>query len=183
MPLPFLKIKRASRTHGYEDDQPDRPKPRKINKKNLLTLAATGVLALFVIGTVFLLIISNDLPDPNHLSDRQVSQSTKIYDRTGQHLLYEIYDNQKRTLIEMSEMSPYIGKAVISIEDKNFYQHNGISILSIIRAQVNNIIGRKVGGGGASTITQQLIKNTIVGDERRGIQGYFRKIKEAILAL
>ncbi len=186
MPLPFFKIKRASRTHGYEDDQ---PAPRQSKKfptlpaKNIIILGVTGALALFAIGTVAILLISNELPDPNHLNDRQVSQSTKIYDRTGEHVLYEIYGNQKRTLVDAEHMSPYIGKAVISIEDKNFYQHNGISILSIARAGVNNLIGRRTGGGGASTITQQLIKNTIVGNERRGFQGYFRKLKEAILAL
>ncbi len=183
MPLPFFKTKRASRTHGYENDQEPPRFHKRFFTKNLLTVGATALLAIFVIGTVALLILNNDLPDPNHLSDRQVSQSTKIYDRTGQHLLYEIYDNQKRTLVDMNNMSPYIGKAVISIEDKNFYQHNGISVLSILRAGVNNLIGRRTGGGGASTITQQLIKNTIVGDARKGFQGYFRKVKEAILAL
>lgn len=183
MPLPFFKIKRSSRTHGYEETEPAYQKIRKLPTKNLLILGATAVLALFVIGTVTILVISNDLPDPNHLNDRQVSQSTKIYDRTGEHLLYEIYGKQKRTLVDTENMSPYIGKAVVSIEDKNFYQHSGISVLSIARAGVNNLIGRRTGGGGASTITQQLIKNTIVGDERRGFKGYFRKLKEAILAL
>ncbi|MBI5221606.1 MAG: transglycosylase domain-containing protein, partial [Candidatus Magasanikbacteria bacterium] len=95
-------------------------------------MGITALLALFVVGTVIILVVGNDLPDPNHLSDRQVSQSTKIYDRTGQHLLYEVYDNQKRTLIGLEEMSPYVSKAVISVEDKNFYQHSGISIVSIL---------------------------------------------------
>lgn len=179
MPLPFFKLKRTIRTHGYENEPTTTRFLKKIPTKNLLILGATGILAVFVIGTVVLMAISNDLPDPNHLSDRQVSQSTKIYDRTGEHLLYEVYNNQKRTLVEFKDMSPYIGKAVISIEDKNFYQHKGISVLSIIRAGVNNLIGRRTGGGGASTLTQQLVKNTMVGNER----SIFRKIKEAILAL
>lgn len=179
MPLPFFKLKRTIRTHGYEDGTPANNYLRKIPTKNLIILGATGILAIFVIGTVVLMAVSNDLPDPNHLSDRQVSQSTKIFDRTGEHLLYEVYNNQKRTLVESKDMSPYIGKAVISIEDKNFYQHKGISVLSIIRAGVNNLIGRRTGGGGASTLTQQLVKNTMVGNER----SIFRKIKEAILAL
>lgn len=178
----FSKPKRVRRTHGYADEHP-KYHPKKLNLKNLFTLGATALLALFVVGTILIAAISSDLPDPNHLSNRQVSQSTKIYDRTGEHLLYEVYDNQKRTLIGSEDMSPHIGKAIISIEDKNFYEHNGIRILSIMRAGVNNLIGRRTGGGGASTITQQLIKNTIVGSERRGFQGYFRKIKEAIIAL
>ena len=179
MSLSFFKPKRSRRTHGYEDQRQFRSLSTKIPFKNLFTLGATALLALFVIGSVIILVVGNDLPDPNHLSDRQVSQSTKIYDRTGQHLLYEVYDNQKRTLIGLDEMSSYVAKAVISVEDKNFYQHSGISIVSILRAGVNNLIGRRAGSGGASTLTQQLIKNTIVGNER----SIFRKVKEAILAL
>ncbi|OGH93599.1 MAG: hypothetical protein A2538_05235 [Candidatus Magasanikbacteria bacterium RIFOXYD2_FULL_41_14] len=140
-----------------------------------LLLAVLGLL----VGTVMVAWISRDLPDPNKLSERQVDESTKIYDRTGTHLLYEIYQDQKRTNIELDKISPWIAKATVAVEDKYFYEHNGIRILSIIRAGINNLLGRVAGSGGASTLTQQLIKNTIVGDEH----SYFRKIKEAILAM
>jgi len=179
MLLPFLKPKRKSRTHGYQKDDLEDTWVGNLNKKTLFTLIATAILAVFVFGTAFMAWISKDLPDPNHLSDRQVSQSTKIYDRTGEHLLYEVYENQKRTLISLDQMSPYLPKAIISIEDKNFYEHSGIRVTSIIRASINNLLGRRTGGGGASTLTQQLVKNTMVGNER----SLFRKIKEAILAL
>src|SRR3989339_1189808 len=147
--------------------------------KKILTIIGVLILSAFVVGTVVVIWIGKDLPDPNRLSDRQVIQSTKIYDRTGEHLLYEVYQNQKRTLVELNQMSPYLPKAVIAIEDKNFNNHSGVAFLSIARAGFNNLIGRKAGSGGASTLTQQLIKNTMVGDER----SIFRKIKEAMLAL
>ncbi len=137
------------------------------------------VIITFIAGTAVVAYISRDLPDPNKINDRQVSQSTKIYDRTGTHLLYEIYQNQKRTLVELNQIATYAQKATIAVEDKNFYSHGGIQITSIIRAGFNNLIGRKTGSGGASTLTQQLIKNTVVGNEH----SVFRKIKEAILAI
>lgn len=147
--------------------------------KKIFIIIGALILTGFILGTIVIVWIGKDLPDPNRLSDRQVSQSTKIYDRTGEHLLYEVYQNQKRTLVGLDQMSPMIPKAVVAVEDKKFYEHSGVAVLSIMRAGFNNLIGRKTGSGGASTLTQQLIKNTMVGDER----SLFRKIKEAMLAL
>ena len=138
----------------------------------------TGLL-LFLTGTVVVIWVSRDLPSPDKLADRSVSQSTKIYDRTGTRLLYEIYQNQKRTIVNLDQIAPLAIKATIAVEDKYFYEHSGIRLLSILRAGFNNLIGRRSGGGGASTLTQQFIKKTIVGEERT----VFRKIKEAILAM
>ena len=151
-----------------------------------------GILACFVLGTGVVAWVSRDLPDPNKLGERQVAQSTKIYDRTGEHLLYEVYQDEKRTVVELNQVAQMAVKATIAVEDKHFYEHKGIRILSILRAIVSNVINRslrvvgitrRTGSGGASTISQQVIKNTIVGDERVGFEGYFRKIKEAILAI
>jgi len=147
--------------------------------KKILTLLGIIVLSGFVFGTAIVIWVGKDLPDPNRLSDRQVSQSTKIFDRTGEHLLYEVYQNQKRTLVGLEQMSSLLPKAVVAVEDKKFYEHSGVALLSIARAGFNNLIGRKSGSGGASTLTQQLIKNTMIGNER----SLFRKIKEALLAL
>lgn len=147
---------------------------RKLIKPALI-LGALGIIG----GTILVAWISRDLPDPNKMSNRQIAQSTKIYDRTGEHLLYEIYQNQKRTTVDLNQISPWVPKATIAVEDRLFYEHKGIRIISIIRAGVNNLLGRSAGSGGASTLTQQFIKNAVVGDER----SYFRKIKEAILAL
>ena len=186
MPIPQLT---HSRHYGRLPDSDPAPRKEKkaYNRKKLLkTLgwaALIGALVLFIAGTAVVAWISRDLPDPNKINDRQVSQSTKIYDRTGEHMLYEIYQNQKRTLVNLDQIAASALKATVAVEDKNFYQHGGIQVKSIIRASFNNLIGRKSGSGGASTLTQQLIKNAIVGDERRGFAGYFRKIKEAILAI
>ncbi len=182
MPIPQLH---RSRHYGRLPDSDPAPRKEKSahNRKKLLkTLGWAAMITatiVFIVGTATIAWVSRDLPDPNKLNERQVSQSTKIYDRTGTHLLYEIYQNQKRTLVNLDQISTSAQKATIAVEDRNFYEHSGIQIKSIIRAGFNNLIGRKTGSGGASTLTQQLIKNAVVGNEH----SVFRKIKEAILAI
>ena len=182
MPIPQLQ---KSRHYGRLPGNGGSPKwahSGEKNKKLLKNLALAAVVAaivLFIVGTGVVAWVSRDLPDPNRINDRQVSQSTKIYDRIGTHMLYEVYQNQKRTLINLDQMAASALKATIAVEDKNFYEHSGIQIKSIIRAGFNNLIGRKSGSGGASTLTQQLIKNVVIGNEH----SVFRKIKEAILAI
>ena len=138
-----------------------------------------GVL-LFITGGVYVLWISRQLPDPDRLAspDREISQSTIIYDRTGKETLYEIFNEKRRTLVELEDIPEYAVQATIAVEDKFFFEHKGVRWISVARAFVSNILGRREGAGGASTLTQQLIKNAIVGDERK----ITRKIKEAILA-
>ncbi|HNU95908.1 MAG TPA: PBP1A family penicillin-binding protein [Candidatus Magasanikbacteria bacterium] len=181
MPAPGLRERKIYGTPvpTKEENRPSRKEPSKKWLKKIITLLVFLALAGFVGATSFVLYISRELPDPEKISDRQVAQSTKIYDRTGSKLLYEVYQDQKRTVVDLKDISPWVVKSTIIIEDKHFYTHSGIRVVSIIRAQINNLLGRKTGGGGASTLTQQLIKNALVGNER----SYFRKIKEAILAI
>lgn len=122
---------------------------------------------------------SRDLPDPNKLMERHVSESTKMYDRTGEHLLYEVYDEKKRTMVETATLPKYILDATVTIEDKHFYEHSGVRWISIARAAVANFLHLSSGQGGASTLTQQLVKNVILTNEHSLV----RKIREAILAL
>ena len=134
-----------------------------------------GILA--VAGTIFFATTLRDLPDPNHLISRKVSQSTQIYDRTGEHLLYEIHGDQRRTVVELSNIAKYAQEATVAVEDKYFYQHKGFRLTSMIRAVIANAITGSRSQGG-STITQQLVKNAILTTEK----SYIRKIKELILA-
>lgn len=177
MPIPHLRRSYGNLNHG--NLRPPHPIFTKDTGKKVLLAALAGAVLCFLVGTTAVVYVSRDLPDPNRLSDRQVAQSTKIYDRTGEHLLYEVFQNQKRTLVEMNQISPWIPKAVVAMEDKKFYEHKGVRLISIARAAFNNLIGRETGSGGGSTLTQQFIKNTIVGNKR----SVFRKIKEAVLAI
>lgn len=137
---------------------------------------------MFFGGAVFTLFIfvylNKTLPAIDQLGNVIVSQSTKIYDRTGQYLVYEIYEEEKRTIIPAEEIPEIAKKATIAIEDASFYQHPAFDIKAIARALLAGILkgGRFTQGG--STITQQLAKNAFLTPERSLI----RKIRELILA-
>ncbi len=157
------------------------PKKQKINLFKLLKRYWRHLLAVFLFFLLFgigaVAWFSKDLPDPNKLNERSVAQSTKIYDRTGEHLLYDIHGDQKRTLIKLDEIPAYAVNATLALEDQKFYEHGGFSLWGIFRGVViQTLKGRRAQGG--STLTQQLVKNAILTNER----SLTRKIKELILA-
>lgn len=115
------------------------------------------------------------LPLPTQLEDQEIV-STKIFDRNDK-LIYEIYADEKRTPVNISELPDYVKKATIAIEDKEFYNHIGFSISGISRAAYKTLTGQRLEGG--STLTQQLVKNALLSPERT----LRRKIREFALAL
>lgn len=121
---------------------------------------------------------SNDLPDFREFSEKPLVQSTKIFDHTGNVVLYDVYGEEKRTVISFEKIPQSTKDATIAIEDDGFYSHNGVDVKSIIRAFITNTFQKKVVQGG-STITQQLIKNYFLSPEKT----FSRKIKEIILSL
>jgi len=139
---------------------------------------ALGAFFLFVIFVIGLFAYySGNLPEVGRLIDRPVALNTKIYDRSGEVLLYEVHGDENRTLVKIDEIPEYVQQATIAIEDKTFYSHKGISLWGIIRSQiVPRLQGRQAQGG--STLTQQFVKNAILTDER----SLSRKIKEWILS-
>ena len=132
---------------------------------------ATGFLCLFVW-------YARDLPRPEKFTERQIFQSTKIYDQTGEVLLYEIYGEEKREIISLDIIPEHLKEAVIAVEDANFYSHFGIDLKAILRALLADLkLGKPVQGG--STIPQQLIRSTFLTNEKT----LKRKIREIILTL
>ncbi len=147
-------------------------------KQKITTLLLIGVIGLIILGFIIFLILfawySKDLPSPTKLSN--ISQaSTIFYDRNGK-IIYDMYKDKNRIPVKLEEIPDYLKKATIAIEDKNFYKHQGFSQFGILRAFINILLGRGLQGG--STITQQLIKNTLLTSERT----LSRKIKELILS-
>jgi len=130
---------------------------------------------VFIFLPLLFLIFLQDLPSPRILSFQDSAQTTKIYDRNGV-LLYQIYANQNRTFVPLSSIPQQLQHATIAIEDKDFYSNPGFNIGAIARATVSNLSGKPLQGG--STITQQLIKSTLLTSE----VSVLRKIKEVILA-
>ncbi|MDI6591517.1 MAG: transglycosylase domain-containing protein [Patescibacteria group bacterium] len=164
---------------------PKRKRYLKIYQKNKkgrvpLFLKLLGFCFLFLVfGLLFLFIYyAKDLPRPEKFTERISIQSTKIFDETGKVLLYEMYGEEKRTLVSLKEMPDYLEKAVIAAEDSNFYHHWGIDFKGIMRSVLINLkIMKPVYGG--STIPQQLIRTTFLNLEKTAQ----RKIREIILAL
>jgi penicillin-binding protein 1A len=120
---------------------------------------------------------ASDLPSASDLATVPVPLTTHIYDRSGEHLLYTLSD-ERRDLISIDAVPKRMQDATIAIEDKTFWSNPGVDVGGIVRAfQVNSASGRITQGG--STITQQLIKTRLLGDDPT----FTRKIKEAILAV
>ncbi|MBU2632794.1 penicillin-binding protein [Patescibacteria group bacterium] len=116
-----------------------------------------------------------DLPSPAKLTSPNTPQSIQIYDRNGE-LLYTIYRQKDQTFVPLNSIPKYLQQATISIEDKNFYKHGAIDIRGITRATYATLFKKDLQGG--STLTQQLVKNSLLTPERT----INRKIKEVILA-
>jgi len=142
-------------------------------KKTLFYLFSLGFVGL---GIIAIWISTFQMPDLQSFDERTVSQSTKIYDRTGEVLLFDVNQNIKREVVPFTDISPFIKKAVVAIEDAGFYTHGGIQIKAIVRAVLANLTG---GTGGGSTITQQVIKNSLLTSEK----AISRKMKEWVLAV
>jgi 1A family penicillin-binding protein len=118
------------------------------------------------------------IPDLNSFEQRKVSQSTKIYDNTGTILLYDIFKGSRRTVVPTDDISDNIKKAAVAIEDDTFYENMGIRPISFLRAILANITSGGYSQGG-STITQQVIKNSLLTQDK----SITRKIKEWVLAI
>ncbi len=176
MPISQLKSPRNNTWKNNDAHYSSRQKNKKSFKQRLFLYG----FAVIAIGLLFAFIaviwISRDLPNPNQLINREVAQSTKIYDRTGKNILYEISGDQRRTLIPLNEIPNHVRQATISIEDKNFYNHGGFSVWAMVRTAITNLIYSRSAGG--STLTQQFIKNAVLSNEKT----ITRKVKELIMA-
>jgi membrane peptidoglycan carboxypeptidase len=143
-------------------------------------LACIGALA----AGIYLKNLRGSLPSPDQLVERTSDQSTKIYDRNGE-LLYTVYGNQNREFVPIEEIPDHTKWALLAAEDIEFYQHKGLDYAGIVMAAIQNTFAGKVVRGG-STLTQQLVKNTILYDvlgEEAYEKTLSRKIKEALITM
>ena len=147
----------------------------------IMALKLTGI--GFAVGFLFLAglfaYFRKDLPNLRDISGNNIGGSIRYYDKTGQTLLWEDYDQVKRVPVASESISQHLKNATIAVEDRDFYDHNGFNVRGISRAAWNNAFGGPTQGG--STITQQLVKLTTEGFSTD--QTITRKIKELILAV
>lgn len=149
---------------------------RFFRKKYLLVYIAIFIALCLFIASISVILISRDLPAPGKLITADDNSNTRIYDRSG-ILLYSFYLNENRTYVSLSQIPKYLQEGTISIEDKNFYTNQGFSVVGMVRAVRNMLLGGGLQSG--STITQELVKNVLLNDQ----QTLSRKIKELILAV
>lgn len=160
--------------NSHQNDKKRRVK-RHVLRELFLVLFSLGIITS---ALVMVWLASMELPDFNNFENRNIANSTKIYDRTGKVLLYNIHDNIRRTVVPISEISPYIQQATVAIEDAHFYEHNGFRPTSFVRAVIVNLTSGEYAQGG-STIDQQVIKNALLTKEKT----ISRKLKEIVLSI
>lgn len=149
---------------------------RQVSNKNIV-LGLCALIFLFL-GGIMVWASMVKLPDLSNFEARKIANSSKIVDRTGEVVLYDIHQSVRRTEIPLSQMGENIRLATIAIEDDHFYSHSGIRPTSIIRAMIANVFSGSLSQGG-STITQQIIKNTLLNTRKT----VTRKVKEWVLAI
>lgn len=155
---------------------------RSFIKKHALSIKLFGMAffsLFFIFCAVILFWISTfKVPTLESIKERRVVESTKIYDRTGEILLYDTGGNVRRSIVPIEEISRNIKNATIAIEDREFYSHKGVKLTAFLRAVIVNILSLDFSQGG-STITQQVVKNSILTNEKL----ISRKAKEWVLAM
>jgi penicillin-binding protein 1C len=163
------------------------------SSSTLLAVALALVMLVLLSGIGALSVYqsyASELPDPAALeahftqtTNTEFFETTRIYDRTGATLLYEIIDPRggDRLWVPLDQISPYVISATVAVEDRSFFENQGVNPRGLLRAFVANLTGEQVQGG--SSITQQVIKNTLIPAEERAQVSYERKFKEVLLAL
>ncbi len=147
-----------------------------LTNDKIFKYALYALIGVIVAIPLMFLWFSRDLPTPGKLVTSKYKDATRIYDRKGD-LLYSVYQDENRTYVKLDQIPKKLQEATISIEDKDFYKNNGFSPLAYVRVARDALLGHGLTGG--STITQQLVKNVLLSNER----SLPRKIKELILAI
>jgi penicillin-binding protein 1A len=145
-----------------------------------LKIVGVGIVVAFVLVVGVFAYFRKDLPDIKNLSGQTLGGSVTYYDRTGQTILWQDYNDTKRQPIDGQKMAKTIRDATVAVEDKDFYKHGAFDVRGIARAGLNNLLNRGDGLQGGSTISQQLVKLDQKWTAQRTVGN---KIKEVILAV
>lgn len=155
----------------------ERSKPRLKKLRILFVLLGLGVLGL--VSTVFgmMAAVSQDLPAIYDFAQYKTAKNSEVYDASGEPI-GTLTSDQNKILLTSGQISPNVKNAVVSIEDTRFYEHNGVDFQGIARALVKDVLSQSAAQG-ASTITEQFVKNAL---EAQGSRTIFEKFREAALA-
>ncbi len=166
------------------DGSPPSPVKPKL-KKLRLALILGGLAVLALVSTVFgmMMAVASDLPDLENQAEYRRAENSVVYTEATKgggdpQELAKLTGNQNRILVDSGEISPYIKNAVIAVEDRRFYEHNGVDYKGIGRALYQDVRQQRAAQGG-STITQQFVKNALAAQGDRSV---FQKLRESALA-
>jgi 1A family penicillin-binding protein len=137
---------------------------------------------IFLLGVLFSISVfiyfAKDLPRPERYTEYPVAKLTEIYDRTGENKLYTVYGEEKREIVSIDDVPQHFINALLTSEDRNFYNHFGVDFQGIVRSFISNFqAGRTVAGG--STISQQFVRSAFLTTEKKIV----RKMREVVLTL
>jgi penicillin-binding protein 1A len=172
-------VARRARGHSAsptEEGPAERPQLHKLR----LGLTLSGLLALAIVSTVFgmMMAVAQDLPELESQNEFHAARNSSLWDNTGKRKVAVLTGTENRILVRSSQISSNVKRAVIAIEDRRFYTHKGLDYTGIARALWEDV-RRQRAAQGASTITQQFVKNALVAQKNRSL---FQKLKEAALA-
>ena len=148
--------------------------------RRVLLLTGVGLLAVLIGTGTLLYTYAGEMPSLDHLSAQNLPQTTRIYARDGTTLLEERYQ-QRRTVVPLSEVAWDLRHATIAIEDKDFYNHGAVNPVRMLAAGVYDLVHQRAAQGG-STITQQLVKNYLLGPNASS-RSFDRKARELVLSV
>ncbi len=154
-----------------------RARPRLKKLRILFVVLGLGVLGLVSMIFGMMMAVSQDLPAIYNFAQYKASKNSVVFDATGEPL-GTLTSNQNKILLNSSQISPNIKNAVVAIEDSRFYEHNGVDFQGIGRALVRDVLSQSAQQG-ASTITEQFVKNALAAQGSRTV---FEKFREAALA-
>jgi penicillin-binding protein 1A len=171
---------KKNKNNSKKNKKKNQPKYKKILKGTFLGILIAGLLCIVVgLGYVFAIIKSTDPLDVNAVLS--LNEPSMLYDSNGEYI-DNLPTEEERYSVSLDEMSDYLKDAYISIEDERFYSHHGIDIKRTLGSALRSVIYYTTGKGsiqGGSTLTQQLIKNTLLNNEVK----VERKIREIYLSI
>jgi penicillin-binding protein 1A len=156
---------------------PSKRKPRLKKLRVLFVLLGLGILAVVSMIFGMMAAVSQDLPAIYDFAQYKASKNSEVVDSSGEPL-GTLTSNQNKILLNSAQISPNIKNAVVSIEDSRFYEHDGVDFRGIGRALVSDVLSQSAQQG-ASTITEQFVKNAL---EAEGSRTILEKFREAALA-
>ena len=181
--VPARRRRRGSRRHPVVGTAARPGSTRRAGPhwlRRILLLTTAGLLTVVVGTGTLLYTYAGELPSLDHLSARNLPQTTRIYARDGVTLLEERYQ-QRRTVVPLNEMSWDLRHATISIEDKDFYNHGAVNPVRMVAAGIYDLLHQRAAQGG-STITQQLVKNYLLSGSASS-RSLDRKARELMLSI